>query len=52
MVKNINELGLPKSNTVLVKNFPGAAIENILEEMDEVIKEKPDSIFIHTGTNI
>ena len=52
MVNNINERGLSKSNTVLVKNFPGAASEKILEEMDEIIKEKPDSIIIHAGTNI
>ena len=36
---------------VLVKIFPGATSEKILEEMDEIIKEKPDSIIIHAGTN-
>ena len=52
MVNNINERGLSKSNTVLVKKFPGATSEKILEEMDEIIKEKPDSIIIHAETNI
>ena len=52
MFNNINERGQPKSITVLVKKFSGAASEKILEEMDEVIKEKPDSIIIHAGTNI
>ena len=52
MVNNINEFGLSKSNTVLVKIFPGATSEKLLEEMDKIIKEKPDSIIIHSGTNI
>ena len=49
---NVNERGLPKSNTVLVKIFPGAASEKVREKMDEIIKEKPDSIISHAGTNI
>ena len=52
MVNNINERGLSKSNTVLVKTFPGATSKKVLEEMDEIIKEKPDSLIIHAGTNI
>ena len=50
MMNNIN--GLSKSNAVLVKNFPGATSEKILEEMDGIIKQKPDSIIVHAGTNI
>ena len=52
MVNNINECGLSKTNKVLVRNFPGASSEKILEQMDEIIKEKPDPIIIHAGTNI
>ena len=52
MVDNINGSGLSKSNKVFGKNFPGATSEKILEEMDEFIKEKPDSIVIYAGTNI
>ena len=44
MVNNINERGLSKSNKVLVKSFPGATSEKILQEMYEIIKEKLDSI--------
>ena len=51
MVNNINERGLSKSNKVLVKKFPGTTSEKILEEMNEIIKEKPDSIIIHVETN-
>ena len=51
MVNNINERGLSKSNKVLIKNFPGTTSEKILDEMDEIIKEKPDSIIIHARTN-
>ena len=49
MVNNINERELTKSKKVLVRSFPGAMSEKILEEMDEIIKEKPDSIISHTG---
>ena len=53
MVNNISEHELSKSNVILVKNFPGAKSEKILEEMDEIFKEKPElSIIIYTGTNI
>ena len=52
MVNNINERGLSKSNTVLVKKFPGATSSKILEEMDGFIKGKPDSIIIQAGINI
>ena len=49
MVNNINERELTKSKKVLVRSFPGAMSEKILEEMDEIIKEKPDFIISHTG---
>ena len=52
MMKNFNQLGFSRSNTVSVKNFPGATSEKILEEMNEIIEEKPDSIIIHAGTII
>ena len=47
----INERGLSKSNKAFVKNVLGATSEKILEEMNEIIKEKPDSTIIHAGTN-
>ena len=43
---------MSKSDTVLVKHIPGTKSEKILEEMDEIIKEKPEPIIIHAGTNI
>ena len=51
IVNNINEHGLSKSNKILVKKFPHTTSEKILEEIDETIKQKPDSIIIHAGTN-
>ena len=51
IVNNINEHGLSKSNKILVKKFPHATSEKILEEIDETIKQKPGSIIIHAGTN-
>ena len=38
MVNNVSERELSKSNTVLVKNFPGATSEKMPEEMDEIFK--------------
>ena len=49
MVKNTNKHGLSKSNKVLVKSFPGATSEKMLEEMDEIIKEKP--FYYHSRRN-
>ena len=52
MVNNITEHGLSKSNSALAKNVSGVTNEKVLEEMDEIIKEKPHSIIIHERTNI
>ena len=51
MLNNINARGLSKSKKVDVLNFPGATSSDIVNEIDEVLKAKPESLIIHIGTN-
>ena len=32
-------------------NFPGSTSEKILEKLDDIIKEKPEDLIFHAGTN-
>ena len=32
-------------------NFPGGTSEKILKKVDDIIKEKPDDLIVHAGTN-
>ena len=47
----INEKGLSKDNCVKVKHFPGETTETILEEVEEVVKNKPDTFTAYAGNN-
>ena len=51
MLNNINARGLSKSKKVDVLNFLGATSSDIVNEIDEVLKGKPESLIIHIGTN-
>ena len=51
MLNNINAGGLSKSKKVDVLNFPGATSSDIVNEIDEVLKRKPESLIIHISTN-
>ena len=46
-----NEKGLSKDNRVKIKNFPGGTTETILEKVEEPVKNKPDILIVHVGTN-
>ena len=55
MVNDISEKGLSVNHKVKV-NFPGGTSENgtsekILGKLDIIIKEKPDDLIVHVGTN-
>ena len=39
------------SEKVKIVNFPGGTSEKILEKMDDIIKEQPDDLIVHVGTN-
>ena len=42
MVSDICEKGVSVNDKVKILNFPGGASENILEKLDDIIKEKPE----------
>ena len=47
----INEKGLSQDNCVKIKHFPGETTETILEEVEEVVKNKPDTFTAYAGNN-
>ena len=51
MVNGILEKGLSVHHKVKIVNFPGGTSEKILEKLDVIIKEKPDKLIVHDGTN-
>ena len=51
MVNGISEKGLSVNHKAKIVNFPGGTREKILEKLDIIIKEKPDDLIVHDGTN-
>ena len=51
MINDISEKGVGVNHKVKVINFPGGTSETILEKLDDIIKEKPDDLIVHAGTN-
>ena len=51
MVNGISEKGLSVNHKVKIVNFPRGTSEKILEKLDDIIKEKPDDLVVHVGTN-
>ena len=51
MVNGIYEKSLSVNHKVKIVNFPGGTNENILDKLDVIIKEKPDDLIGHVGTN-
>ena len=51
LLNGINEKGLSHKHRVKVVNKPGATSEKILDEIDDLIKSKPEHLVIHVGTN-
>ena len=51
MVNGISEKGLSVNHKIKIMNFPGGTSERILEKLDDMIKEKPDDLIVHAGTN-
>ena len=51
MLKNISEKGLSKIHKVRVINFLGGTSEKITDQLDDLIKGKPDDLIIHVRSN-
>ena len=50
-LNGIYEKGLSKNHTVKVNNIPGGTSDVILDKLDDFLKNKPDGLIIHAGTN-
>ena len=51
MQNGIHEKGMSKNNKVKVNNFPGSTSATILENIDQLLKSKPDCLIVHAGIN-
>ena len=51
MLNGIHEKGMSKNYRVKVNNFPGGTSATILENIDQLVKSKPDCLIIHAGTD-
>ena len=51
MVKHINGPGISKNDQVQVKTHPGATADAIIGYIKPIICQKPDIVFVHSGTN-
>ena len=52
MLNNISEKGFSKTHKVRVINFPGGTSEKITDQLDDLIKGKPDELIVHAGANV
>ena len=50
LLNGINEKSLSKNHSVKVKNIPGGASDVISDELDNFLKNNPDSVIVHAGT--
>ena len=51
MLNGIHEKGMSKNYRVKVNNFPGGISATTLENIDQLVKSKPDCLIVHAGTN-
>ena len=51
MLNGIHAKGMSKNYRVKVNNFPGGTSATILENIDQLVKSKPDCLIVHAGTN-
>ena len=51
LLNGINEKGLSKNHSVKVNNIPGGKSDFILDKLDDFLKNKPDGLIVHAGTN-
>ena len=51
MLNNVNSRGLLKSKKVEVLYFPGATSTNIVNKMNDILEDRPQSLIVYVGTN-
>ena len=51
ILSRMHEKCMSKNYRVNVNNFPGGTSATILENIDQLVKSKPDSLIVHAGTN-
>ena len=51
MLNSISETGFSKAYKVRVINFPGGTSVKITDQLDYLIKGKPDDLIVHVRTN-
>ena len=51
IVKHIDQRKMSRNNTVKVRSFPGARIEDMHQYMTPLLWEEPSTLIIHSGTN-
>ena len=51
VLNGIHEKGMSKNHRVKVNNFPGGTSATILENKDQLVKNKPKCLFVHVGAN-
>ena len=47
----MDEKGLSKNSRVKINNFPAGTSETVLEEVEELVKNKPDTLIVLAETN-
>ena len=52
MLNNVSEKGFCKTHKVRVINFPGDTSEKITDQLDDLLKGKPDDLIVHAGANV
>ena len=50
-LSGISQKGLTMDTHVKIQNFPGGRTKTILNEVQELIESKRDSLIMHEGTN-
>ena len=51
ILNNINPRGISKEGNVNVKGYPGLTSDDMMDFINPTIRQKPDAIIIHVGTN-
>ena len=51
MIKNITVTGISRKNTIKMRPHPGATTVDICDYIKPELRQKPDVIIIHCGTN-